>query len=158
MPERNTSMSNRRAGLWLVGAFGGVASTAALGLAALRRGLTDTTSVVTALPLFAGVDLDDPGQFVVGGHEIRQTSYAQAVRELHQRSNVFEPSLVDACLPQLEEWSANVRPGTILNAGTTIAKLADLPKVRQPETDALPSNVFGPICWRFRRNSTLNSW
>ena len=53
-------MSNRRVGLWLIGAFGGVGSTAALGLAALGRGLTDTTSLVTALPLFDGLDLDAP--------------------------------------------------------------------------------------------------
>ena len=41
-------MSERRVGLWLVGALGGVGSTAALGLAALRRGLTDTTALTTA--------------------------------------------------------------------------------------------------------------
>src|SRR5262245_14030321 len=35
-----SDMSERRVGLWLIGAFGGVATTAALGLAALRRGLT----------------------------------------------------------------------------------------------------------------------
>ena len=42
-------MSNRRVGLWLIGSFGGVATTAALGLSALSRGLTDDTSLVTAL-------------------------------------------------------------------------------------------------------------
>ena len=53
-------MSKRRVGLWLIGAFGGVGTTAALGLAALGRGLIDTTSLVTALPLFDGLDLDEP--------------------------------------------------------------------------------------------------
>ena len=48
-------MSNRRVGLWLIGACGGVGTTAALGLAALGRGVTDTTSLVTALPLFDAV-------------------------------------------------------------------------------------------------------
>ena len=69
-------MSDRRVGLWLIGAFGGVATTAALGLAALSRRLTDETSLVTALPLFDGLDLDEPGQFVVGGHDIRRSSYS----------------------------------------------------------------------------------
>ncbi len=124
-------MSERRVGLWLIGAFGGVGTTVALGLAALRRGLADATSLVTALPLFDGIDLDSAGQFVLGGHDIRRTSYRQAVGELHQRSNIFEPSLTDACLPDLEGWSENVRPGTVLNAGATIAKLADLPEVQQ---------------------------
>src|SRR6516164_2513416 len=104
-------MSERRVGLWLIGAFGGVASTAALGLAALRRGLIDPTSLVTALPLFEGLDLDQPAQIVLGGHDVRRGSFGQAARLLHQQSNVFEGSLVEDCLLDLEAWSANVRPG-----------------------------------------------
>lgn len=118
-------MSNRRVGLWLVGACGGVGTTATLGLAALSRGLIDTTSLVTALPLFAGLDLDEPAQFVVGGHEIRQAGFRQTVRELQQRSNIFEHSLTEACQDVLERWEANVRPGALLGAGPTIARLAD---------------------------------
>src|SRR5262245_20032046 len=89
-PKALPPMTTRRAGLWLIGACGGVASTAALGLAALSHDLTDSTSLVTALPLFSGVDLDPPAAFVVGGHEVRRASFLQTVRELHQRSNVFD--------------------------------------------------------------------
>lgn len=120
-------MSARRVGLWLIGAFGGVGTTAALGLAALKRKLIEPISVTTALPLFDGIDLDNFGDFVLGGHEIRQTSYRQSIKELQQRSNVFDRDIADACLPELDEWAANVRPGTIVNAGTTISRLADLP-------------------------------
>src|SRR5919109_3942175 len=97
-------MSTRRVGLWLIGACGGVGSTAALGLAALARGLADTTSLVTALPLFDGLDLDPPDAFVLGGHEIRRAGFRQTVRELRQRSNVFDPAVVEACSPDLERW------------------------------------------------------
>jgi myo-inositol-1-phosphate synthase len=124
-------MNERRVGLWLIGAFGGVGATVALGLAALCRGLVDTTSLVTALPLFARVNLDEPGQFVLGGHDIRRSSFCQGVGELRQRANVFEPDLVEACLPDLTAWAENVRPGTVLNAGDTIALLADLPEVQR---------------------------
>ncbi len=127
-------MSERRVGIWFIGAWGGVASTVALGLAALRRGLTDTTGLVTAGPMFQGVDLDAPGQFVVGGHDIRKSSYLQAVTELRQRSNVFEAALIECCQPDLEQWDKNVRPGTILGAGQTIGKLADWPEVRRSDT------------------------
>jgi myo-inositol-1-phosphate synthase len=120
--------------LWLIGACGGVGSTAALGLAALSRGLTDTTSLVTALPLFDRLDLDEPAQFVVGGHEVRRTCFAQTVKELHQRSNVFDEGLIAACLPELDKWSANVRPGTVLNAGPTIARLADLSEAARADS------------------------
>jgi myo-inositol-1-phosphate synthase len=124
----------RRVGLWFIGAFGGVATTAALGLAALRRGLSDGTSMVTALPLFDGLDLDRPDHFVVGGHDVRRTNYRQAVRDFQQRANVFDPALTEACLPDLDAWAENVRPGSVLNTGATIAQLADLPEVHQLNT------------------------
>jgi len=127
-------MKNRRVGLWLIGAWGGVSATAVLGLAAWKRNLTDGTSMVTMLPLFDALDLDGPDAFVVGGHDIRQSSFVDAVQDLHRRSNVFDASLIDACKPQLEEWGANVRPGTILNAGAAIAKLADNPEANLADT------------------------
>jgi myo-inositol-1-phosphate synthase len=127
-------MNEHRVGIWLIGACGGVGTTAVLGLSALRRGLIDSTSLVTALPLFAGLDLDTAGQFVVGGHEVRQTTYRQAVKELHERSNVFEASVIDTCLPDLDQWTENVRPGTVLNAGPTISRLADRPEAHRVDT------------------------
>jgi myo-inositol-1-phosphate synthase len=127
-------MDNRRVGLWLVGAFGGVGTTVALGLAALGRGLVGESGLVTALPSLRSLPLDAPGRFVVGGHDIRRASFEQTVREFQQRSNIFENRVVEPCLPDLWEWSANVRPGTVLNAGDTISRLADVPEARRPET------------------------
>lgn len=125
-------MTTRRVGLWLIGACGGVGTTAALGLAALSRGVSDSTSLVTALSLFERLDLDEPTQFVVGGHEIRRAGFRQTVSELQKRSNIFEPALAEACRDDLQRWEANLRPGTLLNSGSAIAQLAD-------RTD-LPSN------------------
>jgi myo-inositol-1-phosphate synthase len=127
-------MNERRVGLWLVGAFGGVGTTAALGLAALARGLSDTTSLVTALPLFEPLGLDGFDRFTVGGHEVRRGGFRQTVRELQQRSGIFDPALADACAGQLAEWEADVRPGTLLNSGPAIARLADLPDTPRADT------------------------
>ncbi len=124
-------MTQRRVGLWLIGAHGGVSSTAVLGLSALSRRLTDTTSLVTATPMFDGLDLDDFDQFIIGGHDIRRSNFNEAVRDLNQRSNVFHEALMQACKPDLDRWSANVRPGTVLGAGPTIARLADMPEVQR---------------------------
>src|SRR5262249_27112143 len=125
------AMSKRRVGLWLIGACGGVGTTAALGLSALTRRLPDTTPLGTALPLFAPLDLDEPGQFVVGGHEVRQAGFCDTMRELHHRANVFDHDLIEACTADLETWQANVRPGTVLNAGASIARLADWPEAQR---------------------------
>src|SRR5580698_8063361 len=113
-------MAQRRIGLWFIGACGGVASTTSLGLAALARGLTSTTGVVTALPKFAALDLDEPASFVVGGHDIRQATLLSAVRELHARSNVFDERLISACADDLETWSGNIRPGIVYKPNAAI--------------------------------------
>jgi myo-inositol-1-phosphate synthase len=126
-------MTQRRVGLWLIGAFGGVGSTATLGLSALARGLTDTTALTTALPMFDGVELDAFDAFEIGGHDIRHSSFSQAVRELHERSGVFDLGVMNGCEGDLEKWSANVRPGTVQLTGETIAGLADLPEAKSSE-------------------------
>src|SRR5262245_49506972 len=127
-------MTKRRVGLWFIGAWGGVASTAALGLSALSRKLAANTALVTAGPLFDGIDLDEPAQFVVGGADLRRTSYWQAIQELHDRSNLFDAALIECCKSDLDAWDTNVRPGTVQGAGSTIARLAELPEAQRLDT------------------------
>jgi myo-inositol-1-phosphate synthase len=140
----------------MIGAFGGVATTAALGLAALSRRLTDETSLVTALPLFDPLDLDEAGQFVVGGHDIRRGSFAQSVRDFQQRANVFDRDLTDACQPELQAWSENVRPGTVFNNGDTITRLAELPEVRKADTARAAIDRIQSDLQAFRSKSRLD--
>lgn len=128
-------MATRRVGLWLVGAFGSVGSTVALGVASLARKLTPPTGLVTALPVCEGLDLDAPADFVLGGHDIRHTTFRDAVLGLNERSAVFTARQIDNCSPDLAEWSNNVRPGTVLQTNETIEALVELPevgKVRSP--------------------------
>ncbi|MFQ3591657.1 MAG: inositol-3-phosphate synthase, partial [Gemmataceae bacterium] len=65
---------------------------------------------------------------------IRQAGFRATAAELHQRSNVFDASVLAACQEQLAQWEQNVRPGTVLGAGPTISKLADRPEVTQART------------------------
>ena len=50
---------SRRVGLWLIGAHGGVATSVAVGLASLQRGLTDQCGLVSELPIFEDLNLVD---------------------------------------------------------------------------------------------------
>jgi len=109
----------------LIGACGGVGSTTALGLSALARGLTSNTGLVTELPQFASLDLDQPVAFVVGGHDIRKANFLSAVKELHCRSNVFDERTIAACADDLETWSANQRPGVSYRPNAAVAAMAD---------------------------------
>ncbi|MCE9564554.1 MAG: inositol-3-phosphate synthase [Planctomycetes bacterium] len=127
-------MVQRRVGLWFIGACGGVASTSALGLSALAKGLTPTTGLVTALPLFNSLELDEPSSFVVGGHDIRQATFLSAVCEMRARANVFDERTIAACASDLEEWSNNLRPGVVYKPNAAITALADRADVRQART------------------------
>jgi len=123
MPAMNSPSSPRRVGLWLIGAFGGVGTTITLGLSAMARGKRPTTGLVTALPLFQGLDLPEPGAFIVGGHDIRQGSFAASAEEFRTNSGVFDADLIAACREDLDAASARVKPGTKLGAGGAIDKL-----------------------------------
>ena len=118
-------MTGQRVGLWLVGAFGGVGTAITVGLAAMGRGLASRTGLVTELPGFTELPLPDLGDFVIGGHDIRATSFAESAEEFRLASGVFEASWLSACKEELAAASARVRPGSHLGAGKTISKLAN---------------------------------
>jgi len=117
-------MAKRKVGVWLIGAWGGVATTVVVGMLALRKGLTDTTGLVSALPPFAGLDLVGWDELVVGGHEIRETSYSAEAQVLLEKSHVFSQATLSAISPQLAKFDKNIRPGTLINVGRTIEALA----------------------------------
>jgi myo-inositol-1-phosphate synthase len=127
-------MAQRRIGLWFIGACGGVAGTTALGLSALARGQATGTGLVTALPPFTNLDLDDAAAFVVGGHEVRQATLLSTVQELHERSGVFDGRTIAASSADLEAWSSNIRPGVICRPDPAITALADRPDARLTRT------------------------
>ncbi|MEN6452596.1 MAG: inositol-3-phosphate synthase, partial [Thermoguttaceae bacterium] len=119
-------MAKSRVGLWLIGAKGGVASTAILGLLALKKGLVGSAGLVSQLPPFQRIGLVDWDQFVVSGHEIRRTPLAdEAMRMAVESRHPALPAIVEQCRAELDEIDARIRPGAILGSGKTIAALAD---------------------------------
>lgn len=117
-------MSQERVGLWLIGAWGGVSTTVAVGLAGLQAKVAAETALVTSLPRFTRLQLADWSQFVIGGHEIRETNYAAEAEVLHKNSRVFDRDLLSAVASRLAEWDQNIRPGCLINVGATIEKFA----------------------------------
>lgn len=117
-------MAKRRIGVWLIGAWGGVATTAVVGLLGLRRGLTGTTGLVSVLPPFDRLDLVGWDEIVLGGHEIRETTAAAEARQLLEKSHVFQPQLLAQIEGDLAAFDQNVKPGTLINVGATIESLA----------------------------------
>ncbi|HEV3344683.1 MAG TPA: inositol-3-phosphate synthase [Pirellulales bacterium] len=117
-------MPRPRIGIWLIGAKGGVASTATVGLIALQKGLTGKAGLVSELPDFAHLDLAAWDAFVIGGHEIRDVrSYDEALR-MHNESRAIDLGVLTKCQAELDEIDKLIRPGTLLNVGQTIESLA----------------------------------
>ena len=89
-------MADRQVGLWLIGAFGGVGSTVALGAAALKNGLMARTGLVTDLDVFRALNLDDPADFVLGGHDIRTSDFASGAAAVGRGVPAFSIQLIDS--------------------------------------------------------------
>ena len=117
-------MSDRRVGIWLVGAKGGVASTAILGLTALQRGLVRPEGLTSCLPRFQQFGLVDWGNLVVAGHEIRTVSLFDEAMRMASENRIVPVALVEQCREELERIDQRIRLGTIHNVGPTIAALA----------------------------------
>lgn len=118
-PEDPASDRTARTGLWLVGARGGVATTAAVGWSALTRGLIGTSGLVTELPALAGAGLKDWGQFVLGGCELRPGRLRDSAAEVG-----IPPALIEACAADLDAIDARIAPGVVHNSGPAIDELA----------------------------------
>jgi myo-inositol-1-phosphate synthase len=127
-------MEAARVGVWLVGAKGGVASTAILGLVALKRGLTEPIGLTSQLPQLKDLGLVDWRQLVVAGHDIRRAPLVDGIADIASQSRIALPAIVEQCRAEFDEIDRRIRPGTIFGVGETIAALADvdMPKDETP--------------------------
>jgi myo-inositol-1-phosphate synthase len=133
-------MAQARTGIWFIGARGGVASSATLGLIGLQKKLAESVGLVSALPQFARLPLVDWNSLAIGGHDVRTVSLVESVERLHRESRVFESSLVEAARDELATIDARIRPGTLFRCGETIEQLADesmLPLAHESPRDAV---------------------
>ncbi|WP_181773937.1 inositol-3-phosphate synthase [Amycolatopsis pittospori] len=102
--------ADERTGIWLIGARGSVATTAAVGLLALRAGVTGPSGCVTELPAFAGVPLPGWDDLVLGGHDIVHTPLEKRAEQL-AHAGVFGHSVFAAVRSGLAEVDAEIRDG-----------------------------------------------
>jgi myo-inositol-1-phosphate synthase len=117
-------MIQPRIGIWFIGARGGVAATATLGLISLQKQLAGTGGLVSTLPAFKGLDFAGWDCFVVGGHEIRSGQLLDSVERLRADSRVLDSALVEACRQDLAAIDTRIRPGSLASCGETIEGLA----------------------------------
>ncbi len=109
----------------MIGAYGGVATTIAVGLTSIARGLRERTALVSELPLFQSLGCPEPSDFIIGGHEVRSGSFEASAEEFRKSSGVFDADLMNACRETLAAATKRVRPGTVRGAGAAIEHMAD---------------------------------
>lgn len=125
MQKSTKSSSTPRLGVWLFGAYGGLATTVVVGARAIARGLVEPRGLATELPIAAGIAWQPLAGMVFGGHEIRDSDYLSAATEIHGKTGTLPPSLLQPLRQDLEAASRNVVRGVMPNAGKTISGLAD---------------------------------
>lgn len=132
-------MPRSRVGVWLIGAKGGVASTATVGLIALKKGLIGQAGLVSELAEFADLDLARWDDFVVGGHEIREVRSFDEARRMHDESRAIDAAILAKCKGELERLDDQIRPGTLLNVGPMIESLAggEARKIKETPREAI---------------------
>ncbi|MEZ6140263.1 MAG: inositol-3-phosphate synthase [Zavarzinella sp.] len=128
--------NNRRVGIWLIGAWGSVATTTAVGLAAMRQEQQSRVGLVTENGWFEKLNLDQPEAFVVGGHDIHQGCFVSTAQKLHQQAGMFSGNLLTENSEILAKWTENVCPGTVLNADAKIESLSEVQSTIQCATPA----------------------
>jgi myo-inositol-1-phosphate synthase len=111
LPEFNYG----RTGIWLIGGRGSVATTAALGLAAISNGFADATGCVTEQGSFSSVPLPAYGSFLMGGHDVSSLSMVKRAESLVE-AGMIPPRLLDVTRTQLEMVDSHIRPGYDANS------------------------------------------
>ncbi|MCE9634876.1 MAG: inositol-3-phosphate synthase [Planctomycetes bacterium] len=114
----------RKVGIFLIGAYGNVATCVVAGTAAIVRGLTDRTGLVTETPVCEGLPLADLPQFVFGGWDVRDGSIAASASDFGERNGLLTPELTKKISRELKRADAEVRPGLLVNATPAVVAMA----------------------------------
>ncbi|MFC3574163.1 inositol-3-phosphate synthase [Streptomyces yaanensis] len=106
----SASLSRARAGVWLIGARGSVATTVVAGCAAVTAGLHPPTGMVTETPTFADSGLPALSTLVFGGHDTVDCPLPKRAEAL-AAGGVLPPGLPAAVASELAAAEREIRPG-----------------------------------------------
>ena len=111
-------------GLWLIGAYGGISTCVTAGLAGIRRGIYDTTGLVSELDDFRHVDLVPLEDIVVGGCDVRDCTVLEAAQSLEASSHIIGEKHLETLRDDLAKVEEDVEEGTLLNSGEAVEQFS----------------------------------
>lgn len=125
MATTKRKTSSDRLGVWLFGAYGGLATTVVTGARAIARGLESPRGLVTATELVDGLPIAPIEGMVFGGHEMRDGDFVSSANEIQAATGTIPWPLLGKLTKDLQAASKNVVRGAMPNAGRTIGALVN---------------------------------
>jgi len=128
-----------RVGVWIVGALGGIGTTMVLGSRAIARGLVSDTGLMTNSPELVRLQLVGMDDLVFGGHDVRRSDYWESAYQIYKLSGSLDLEVIQELRGELEDISADLRPGASVNCGDAISSLVT--DERSSQDESLSSTV-----------------
>jgi len=87
-------MAKRKLGIFIIGAYGGVATTMIVGARAFARKLIQPFGLITETPEFANLKLAAIDDLVFGGMDIRRSSLIASAKEVASETGTISPDIL----------------------------------------------------------------
>ncbi len=116
---------NEKIGVYYIGALGGVATCAAVGLEAMRAGLVAPQGLVSELPAFQRLGLPALDRLEFGGCDVRTGSPFESALEMHQESGFPPAPLIERLRKPLRALASRIDLGVTLNDAAAVRNMAD---------------------------------
>lgn len=117
-------VSEKRTGVWLLGASGGLATTLVAGCRAIAKGLVGPTGLLTESPELQPMQFQPLGQLRFGGHEIRSADLLASAREIAAQNHSIRQEWVSELEGDLDAVSRAVRPGIRVGCGSVVEAMS----------------------------------
>ncbi|MGR8930375.1 MAG: inositol-3-phosphate synthase [Gammaproteobacteria bacterium] len=128
--------NSSRIGVWLIGAYGDIATTLIMGKIAIQEGLASSAGLVTELAPFDRLNICALEDLVIGGHDIFSSTIKEQAEAVSARSRTFSYLLLKQVEQQLE------------NLGKAIETLPELNWDPSRPAEQLPPLI--EVCNKFR--------
>ena len=100
--------NDQRTGVWLVGAYGDIATTLIVGSCAIRNNLISRNGLVTELSPMQQLDLIKLDELIIGGHDIVDNTVANQAESICVRSRTYSYPLLQQVTAQLEKINEDI--------------------------------------------------
>ena len=99
----------KKKGIWLIGAYGDIATTLIVGKEAIKQNLTSNVGLVSELEPMNQLGLSSLNDFVIGGHDVVDNSLLSQAELICERSRTFSFRILGQMTKELEAIDQNIR-------------------------------------------------